>query len=116
MNFLIFSLSFKSAGFGNGCYFSIPQCIHSYSFFSAGRKVAVDASMCIYQFLIAVRQEGAMLTNEDGETTRYSSSYHVICSKISNTFLFVFFNIGIANREDTDQTASSDLGLCCFSR
>ena len=74
MNFLIFSLSFKSAGFGNGCYFSIPQCIHSYSFFSAGRKVAVDASMCIYQFLIAVRQEGAMLTNEDGETTRYSSS------------------------------------------
>ena len=35
-----------------------------------GRKVAVDASMCIYQFLIAVRQDGSMLTNEDGETTR----------------------------------------------
>ena len=36
-----------------------------------GRKVAVDASMCIYQFLIAVRQEGNMLTNEDGETTSH---------------------------------------------
>ena len=48
------------------------------SLFSAGRKVAVDASMCIYQFLIAVRQEGAMLTNEDGETTRYSSSDYAI--------------------------------------
>jgi flap endonuclease-1 len=36
-----------------------------------GRKVAIDASMSIYQFLIAVRQQdGQMLTNEAGETTR----------------------------------------------
>lgn len=39
-------------------------------FFIVGRKVAVDASMCIYQFLIAVRQDGSNLMNEDGETTR----------------------------------------------
>ena len=37
----------------------------------AGRKVAIDASMSIYQFLIAVRQDGSQLTNEEGETTRY---------------------------------------------
>jgi len=36
-----------------------------------GRKVAIDASMCIYQFLIAVRQEGQVLTNEAGETTSH---------------------------------------------
>ncbi|CAE6518350.1 unnamed protein product [Rhizoctonia solani] len=37
-----------------------------------GRKVAVDASMSIYQFLIAVRQQdGQMLTNEAGETTSH---------------------------------------------
>ncbi|KZC08018.1 Flap endonuclease 1 [Dufourea novaeangliae] len=36
-----------------------------------GRKVAVDASMCLYQFLIAVRSEGAQLTTVDGETTRH---------------------------------------------
>lgn len=36
-----------------------------------GRKVAVDASMCIYQFLIAVRQDGSQLTNEEGETTSH---------------------------------------------
>ncbi|KAG1685475.1 Flap endonuclease 1 [Nymphon striatum] len=36
-----------------------------------GRKVAIDASMCIYQFLIAVRQEGHVLTNQDGETTSH---------------------------------------------
>ncbi len=36
----------------------------------AGRKVAIDASMSIYQFLIAVRTEGQNLANEDGETTR----------------------------------------------
>ncbi|KAJ3063971.1 Elongation of fatty acids protein 2 [Podochytrium sp. JEL0797] len=37
-----------------------------------GRKVAVDASMSIYQFLIAVRQQdGMQLTNEAGETTSH---------------------------------------------
>ena len=36
-----------------------------------GRKVAIDASMSIYQFLIAVRQQdGNQLTNESGEVTR----------------------------------------------
>uniref|UniRef100_A0A182YDD2 Flap endonuclease 1 n=1 Tax=Anopheles stephensi TaxID=30069 RepID=A0A182YDD2_ANOST len=37
----------------------------------AGRKVAIDASMCLYQFLIAVRAEGAQLTSVDGETTSH---------------------------------------------
>lgn len=36
-----------------------------------GRKIAVDASMSIYQFLIAVRQESSMLTNSEGETTSH---------------------------------------------
>jgi len=36
-----------------------------------GRKIAIDASMSIYQFLIAVRQNGENLTNESGETTSH---------------------------------------------
>ncbi|XP_028592709.2 flap endonuclease 1 [Podarcis muralis] len=36
-----------------------------------GRKVAIDASMSIYQFLIAVRQGADMLQNEEGETTSH---------------------------------------------
>lgn len=36
-----------------------------------GRKVAIDASMSIYQFLIAVRQDGSNLSNEAGETTSH---------------------------------------------
>jgi flap endonuclease-1 len=37
-----------------------------------GRAVAVDASMSIYQFLIAVRsQDGQNLSNEAGETTSH---------------------------------------------
>ncbi|NXQ75265.1 FEN1 endonuclease, partial [Quiscalus mexicanus] len=36
-----------------------------------GRKVAIDASMSIYQFLIAVRQGADVLQNEDGETTSH---------------------------------------------
>lgn len=41
-----------------------------------GRKVAIDASMSIYQFLIAVRQrDGEVLMNEAGETTRFAFSF-----------------------------------------
>ncbi|EJT75991.1 DNA-repair protein rad2 [Gaeumannomyces tritici R3-111a-1] len=36
-----------------------------------GRKVAIDASMSIYSFLIAVRSNGEVLTNEDGQTTSH---------------------------------------------
>jgi flap endonuclease-1 len=41
-----------------------------------GRKIAIDASMAIYQFMIAVRSGGpnqtaTMLTNADGETTSH---------------------------------------------
>ncbi|XP_034256035.1 flap endonuclease 1-like isoform X1 [Thrips palmi] len=36
-----------------------------------GRKVAIDASMSLYQFLIAVRSEGAQLTDAAGETTSH---------------------------------------------
>lgn len=36
-----------------------------------GRKVAIDASMSLYQFLIAVRIGEHQLTSSDGETTRH---------------------------------------------
>lgn len=36
-----------------------------------GRKIAIDASMSIYQFLIAVRSDGSQLTNEAGEITSH---------------------------------------------
>jgi flap endonuclease-1 len=37
-----------------------------------GRKVAIDASMSLYQFLIAVRsQDGMNLQNENGDTTSH---------------------------------------------
>ena len=32
--------------------------------------MAIDASMCLYQFLIAVRSDGSQLTDADGDTTR----------------------------------------------
>ena len=60
-------------------YYNIAdtQCIREVEFKSLhGRKVAIDASMAIYQFLIAVRsggpnQQAMMLTNADGETTSH---------------------------------------------
>lgn len=38
-----------------------------------GRKIAIDASMCLYQFLIAIRQDGpgGMLTDANGEPTAH---------------------------------------------
>lgn len=43
-----------------------------------GRKIAIDASMSIYQFMIAVRSEGNMLTNSDGQTTRYAVLFNSV--------------------------------------
>ncbi|KAJ7475719.1 flap endonuclease 1 [Mycena latifolia] len=50
-----------------------PQAIKEHDIKTLfGRKVAIDASMSIYQFLIAVRQkDGEMLTNDAGETTSH---------------------------------------------
>jgi len=54
-----------------------PDCIREVEFKSLhGRKIAIDASMAIYQFLIAVRsggpnQQAMMLTNAEGETTSH---------------------------------------------
>ncbi|KAJ6220386.1 hypothetical protein RDWZM_006198 [Blomia tropicalis] len=36
-----------------------------------GRRIAIDASMCIYQFLIAIRSNEYMMTNDAGETTSH---------------------------------------------
>ncbi|QIW98733.1 hypothetical protein AMS68_004251 [Peltaster fructicola] len=36
-----------------------------------GRKVAIDASMSLYSFLVAVRSEGQQLMSETGETTSH---------------------------------------------
>ena len=36
-----------------------------------GRKVAIDASMVIYQFLIQIRQGADQLTNDNGEVTSH---------------------------------------------
>ncbi len=58
-----------------------PICVLS------GRKVAIDASMSIYQFLIAVRSEGAMLTSADGETTRFSFIYF---APLNNIYIEMF--------------------------
>lgn len=38
-----------------------------------GRKVAIDASMCIYQLLVAVRMGSDNLTNDDGNITSHLS-------------------------------------------
>ncbi len=50
-----------------------PQAIKEHEIKTLfGRKVAIDASMSIYQFLIAVRQrDGEMLMNDAGETTSH---------------------------------------------
>ncbi|OCF37532.1 flap endonuclease 1 [Kwoniella heveanensis CBS 569] len=50
-----------------------PRCMKDHEMKTLfGRKVAIDASMSIYQFLIAVRQQdGQMLMNESGDVTSH---------------------------------------------
>ena len=65
-----------------------------------GRKVAIDASMAMYQFLIAVRSSGpegahasAMLTNDSGEVTShiqgmFNRSIKMMAAGIKPVFVF----------------------------
>lgn len=49
-----------------------PDCVKETEFKNYfGRKIAIDASMSIYQFLIQVRSGGENLTNDEGETTSH---------------------------------------------
>lgn len=80
-----------------------PKAIkeHDMSNFT-GRKVAIDASMAMYQFLIAVRSSGpeggggygaSMLTNEAGEVTShiqgmFNRSIKMMASGIKPVFVF----------------------------
>ena len=50
------------------CYEIVIEC---FILPFTGRKIAIDASMSLYQFLIAVRSSGDMLVSSDGDTTRY---------------------------------------------
>jgi flap endonuclease-1 len=36
-----------------------------------GRRIAIDASTCLYQFLVAIRMRSDLMVNGDGETTSH---------------------------------------------
>lgn len=67
----------SSAGVSSPFFDPTMQCVREVELKSLhGRKIAIDASMAIYQFLIAVRQgsdnnAAVMLTNAEGETTSH---------------------------------------------
>lgn len=63
------------------------HCLFNFHFL--GRKIAIDASMSIYQFLIAVRSDGSQLTNEAGEITRLKHQYEL--TEESKIFGLLFF-------------------------
>lgn len=49
-----------------------PEAVKEFEMASLfGRRIAIDASMSIYQFLIAIRNRDQMMTNEAGETTSH---------------------------------------------
>ena len=58
-----------------------------------GRKIAIDASMCIYQFIIAIRSDGDVLMNEHGEVT---SHLQVLSLLEFNDFTYNNIAAGIA--------------------
>lgn len=58
-----------------------------------GRKIAIDASMAIYQFLIAIRQQNTstMMVNEQGQDTSHLVGlfYRYLFFKFIFTSLFL---------------------------
>lgn len=99
-----------------------PRCVkdHKMDYF-AGRKIAVDASMQIYQFLIAVRQGGGegQLTNEAGEVTSHLTgmlyrTIRMMEAGIKPVFVFdgkapTLKSGELAKRKERLQTAEAEL-------
>lgn len=82
INFPCLSLSFTKS------LFIYTHCLFIFHFL--GRKIAIDASMSIYQFLIAVRSDGSQLTNEAGEITRLKHQYKLHKLKKQNLWAAVY--------------------------
>ena len=86
-----------------------------------GRKIAMDASMAIYQFLIAVRQAGGegQLTNEAGEVTSHLTgmmyrTIRMMEAGIKPAFVFdgkppTLKSGQLAKRKERQQAAESEL-------
>ena len=90
------------------------QCIKEVQLSSLhGRKIAIDASMAIYQFLIAVRSGGpnhasAMLTNAEGETTSH------IQVRIRRSICFIdtpFFVYQSGSSQESTRFSSTQLNI-----
>lgn len=51
---------------------SAPQAIKEHDLKSYfGRRIAIDASTSLYQFLVAIRMRSDLMTNDSGETTSH---------------------------------------------
>jgi flap endonuclease-1 len=57
--------------FGKHTMATDPERLLTTVSLNLGRKVAIDASMSLYSFLVAVRSDGQQLMNETGETTSH---------------------------------------------
>ena len=78
-----------------------------------GRKVAIDASMSLYQFLIAVRSDGAQLTNADGETTSHLMGTFYRVSKCTGIELILSGTISSSKRRIFPSTLfNTYFGVC----
>ena len=76
--------------------------------------MAIDASMCMYQFLIAVtRAEGAHLTDADGDTTR-SADCHVTLLAPLKGYNYVYNAMIVLGNGSTDSHNFSCVRKCDF--
>lgn len=73
-----------------------PGSVHNHELkYYSGYKIAIDASMCIYQFLVAVRAEGQSLSWGDSTTSHISGIFYRSIRWIENGIIPVFVFDGI---------------------
>jgi hypothetical protein len=53
-----------------------------------GRRIAIDASTCLYQFLVAIRMRSDLMVNGDGETTSHLIGFFHRTNKLLEVSLF----------------------------
>lgn len=58
-----------------------------------GRRIAIDASTCLYQFLVAIRMRSDLMVNGDGETTSHLIGFFHRTNKLLEVSLSSFLVI-----------------------
>lgn len=82
-----------------------PEAIKDHEIASYfGRRIAIDASTCLYQFLVAIRMRSDLMVNGSGETTSHLIGFFHRTNKLLEVSYSRMTDTGWTTKPLIDQT------------